>query len=463
MTASVVLIQPPESQRRFTRRGTLLPPLGLASVASALRQSGSRVRILDCEGQGLSWIDLTRDLERMKPDIVGITSTSFTMQQVARTARVAKETGAFVVVGGPHASLQPQSLLEAHVHVDAVVQNEGEITMTELVDRVERGADLGGVPGVAFRKDGRIVLNEPRTPIADLDTLPFPAWDIIPPGAWKNYWDPRCNAHPVVTLQTNRGCPYNCAFCSEFVIYGKGVRFRSAPKIVDEMEYCIERFGAKGVSIVDSIFTLRPALVEAVCDEIISRNLDVSWFCNSRVDSLRDGMLPKMKKAGCIRIYFGVETGTTDGLIQVNKKATLGQAVEALSACKRHGVRSEAGFIMGLPRQTRKDMLATVEFAKRLNADSTQFSILLPLPGTAVFDSMVEMGINIPDADGGFNLPNVSLCDLSCQELREMQKLAYRAVYLRPEYVLGQLRKIGRRTIKNDAARLAGFVRHMIG
>ena len=215
--------------------------------------------------------------------------------------------------------------------------------------------------------------------------------------------------------------------------------------------------------MVDSIFTLRPALVEAVCDEIISRNLDVSWFCNSRVDSLREDMLPKMKRAGCIRIYFGVETGTADGLIQVNKKATLEQAVDALSACKRHGVRSEAGFIMGLPRQTRKDMLETVEFAKRLNADSTQFSILLPLPGTAVFDSMVEMGINVPDADGGFNLPNVSLCDLSCRELREMQKRAYRTVYLRPEYVLGQLRKMGPHTIKNDVARLAGFVRYMIG
>lgn len=441
-----------------------MPPLGLASVASVLRQEGHRVGILDCGGQGLSWDDLAGDLERAKPDIVGITSTSFTVQQMARTARVAKEkTGAFVVVGGPHASLQPRPLLDAHEHVDAVVCNEGETTMAELVGRVESGAGLEGVLGAGFRRNGRTVMNEPRAPIADLDGLPFPAWDIVPPSAWKNYWDPRCNAHPVVTLQTNRGCPYSCSFCSEFVIYGKGVRFRSAPRIVDEIEYCTERFGAKGISVVDSIFTLRPALVEAVCDEIIARNLDVSWFCNSRVDSLREDLLPKMKRAGCIRIYFGVEAGTDDGLIRVNKKATLEQAVGALAACRKHGVRSEAGFIMGLPGQTRKDMQETIRFAKRLNADSTQFSILLPLPGTAVFDDMVEMGIDIPDAGSGFNLPKVSLCKLSCRELQKMQRLAYRSVYLRPGYVLGQLRKVGLRTIRNDAARLAGFVRYMTG
>lgn len=464
MAVSVTLIQPPESQRKFTRRGTLLPPLGLASLGSILRQKGSRVSILDCEGQRLSWNDLAAELERVKPDIVGITSTSFTVQQVARTARLAKErAGAFVVVGGPHASLQPRSLLDTCEHVDAVVLNEGEVTMSEMMEHLDGGAGLEGVPGVGFRKSDGIVLNESRMPIADLDGLPFPAWDLIPPGAWNNYWDPRCNAHPVVTLQTNRGCPYNCSFCSEFTIYGKGVRFRSAPRIVDEMEYCVERFGAKGISVVDSIFTLRSSLVEAVCDEIISRNLDVSWFCNSRVDSLREDILPKMKRAGCIRIYFGVEAGTEDGLIRVNKRATMEQAVKALSACRRHGVNSEAGFIIGLPGQTRGDMLEAVKFAKLLNADSTQFSILLPLPGTAVFDSMIEMGINAPDASGGFNLPSVSLCDLSCQELQEMQKFAYKAVYARPGYVLGQLRKMGPRTLKGDAARLMGFVRYMIG
>ena len=437
--------------------------MGLASVGGVLREKGHRVRILDCEGQGLSWSDLAGELKRTKPDVVGITSTSFTVQQVARTARVAKEeTGAFVVVGGPHATLRPLSLLEGHEHIDAVVQNEGEITMSELVDRLGKGEGLEGVLGAGFRGGDGTVMNGPRTPISDLDGLPFPAWDLVPPDAWNNYWDPRCNAHPVVTLQTNRGCPYNCSFCSEFAIYGKGVRFRGASGIVDEMEYCVERFGARGISVVDSIFTLRPALVEAVCDEMISRKLDVSWFCNSRVDSLCADLLPKMKRAGCIRIYFGVESGTDDGLALVNKRATRAQAVDAVSACRRYGVRSEAGFIIGLPGQSRKDMLETVRFAKLLNADSTQFSILLPLPGTAVFDTMVEMGIDVPDFGGGFNLPGVSLCELDRTELQEMQKFAYRAVYARPEYVLGQLRMVGLRTLKNDAARLAGFVRYMI-
>ena len=462
MSKSVVLVQPPESQRQFTRRGTLLPPLGLATVGSVLRQDGHAVRILDCEGQKLSWEGLAAELARSKPDIVGITSTSFTVRQVVKTAQVTDEnTDALVVVGGPHATVQPTSLLDDSEYIDITVQNEGEETMTELVRAVEAGSSFEGIDGIGFRKNGRVVLNKPRTPIANLDCLPFPAWDLIPQDAWKNYWEPRCNRHPVVTLQTNRGCPYQCTFCSEFTIYGKGVRFKTAARIADEISYCVDKLHVKGISIVDSIFTLRPKLVESVCDELISRKLDVLWFCNSRVDSLHERLLSKMKKAGCIRIYFGVEAGTNEGLAIVNKKATLSQASQAVSACKKHGVRTEAGFIIGLPSQTMADIRGTVEFAKSLNADSTQFSILLPLPGTKIYDNLMEAGAGFPKMAGGFNSPDISLCDLTCRELRDAQKWAYRSVYLRRQYVLDQLTKARLGSIVNDFSRLVGFVKYM--
>lgn len=462
MTKSIVLVQPPESQRQFTRKGTLLPPLGLVMVGSVLRENGHVVRIIDCEGQKLSWDGLATELRHSRPDIVGITSTSFTVKQVMKTAQIAGEnTDALVVVGGPHATVQPLSLLDDSGHVDVTVQNEGEVTMTEIVRAIERGVGLEDVDGIGFRKNGKAVLNRPRTPIADLDALPFPVWDLIPRDAWKNYWEPRCNGHPVVTLQTNRGCPYQCTFCSESTIYGRGVRFKTAARVVDEIDFCVNELHVKGISVVDSIFTLRPKLIESVCDEIISRNLKVSWFCNSRVDSLPEYLLSKMKKAGCIRIYFGVETGTSDELVQINKKATLSQARKAVAACKRHGVRTEAGFIIGLPGQTMADIRDTVEFAKVLNADSTQFSVLLPLPGTQIYDGLVEVGIDLPRMDGGFNSPGVSLCALTCEELRDAQKWAYRSVYLRRQYVLAQLRKTNLKGFVNDVSRLAGFVKYM--
>ena len=463
MSRSVVLVQPPESQRQFTRRGTLLPPLGLAMLGSVLRENGHAVRIVDCEGQKLSWDDLAAEMRRSRPDIVGITSTSFTVKQVVKTAQIADEnTDALVVVGGPHATVQPLSLLEGSGHVDVTVQNEGEETMLEIVRAFEADSGLEGVDGIGFRKSGKAVLNRPRAPIADLDSLPFPAWDLIPQDAWKNYWDPRCNGHPVVTLQTNRGCPYHCTFCSESTIYGKGVRFKTAARVVDEICHCVDELRVKGISVVDSIFTLRPKLVESVCDEIISRKLDVSWFCNSRVDSLPERLLAKMKKAGCIRIYFGVETGTSKGLVQINKKATLSQARSAVADCKRHGVRTEAGFIIGLPGQTMADICDTVEFAKVLNADSTQFSVLLPLPGTQIYDGLVEAGIDISTMGGGLNSPDVSLCELTCKELRDAQKWAYRSVYLRRQYVLTQLRKVGPKGLADDVFRLVGFVKYML-
>lgn len=460
----MLLVQPPQTQRGFTRSGTLLPPLGLATLAASLRLNDVDVKILDAEGQLSSWREISAEIASYRPDVVGITCTSYTVRQAAEVARISKEQShAITVIGGPHPSIDPVGLIRDFSEVDVTVQNEGEATIVDLVACLEGDRGLRLVDGIAFRSGGEVIVNKPRIQLRNLDDLPLPAWDLLPSRVWKNYWDPRAARFPIATLQTNRGCPHQCIYCSEPKVYGPGVRFKSAARVVDEIQYDQEKFGVREVSIVDSVFTLSPRKVEEICDEIAARRIDISWACNSRVDKIEPSILRKMKRAGCHRIYFGVETGSEEELPLIKKRTTLPQVRRAIRLCKDNAVHCEAGFILGLPGQDMRQIGRTVEFARTLNADSTQFSILLPLPGTAVFKMAEQMGIDLPNYwDAGFNAPRVTLCNLSVQQLLKAQKWAYRSVYFRPEYLLSQLRRIRSiADLRYDVSRLSRFARYM--
>lgn len=459
----VLLVQPPNSQRSFTRSGTLLPPLGLASVAAYLRLHDVCVKIVDAEGQRLGSLEIEREIHSYRADIVGITCTSFTVTPAIEVAKITKKvSSATTVIGGPHVSLNPHGLLKDFSEVDITVQNEGEITMLELTQCLEKGLDLRNVDGVSFRSRQGLTTNKPRT-MLNLDDLPQPAWDLLPRSVWKNYWDPRARRFPIATLQTNRGCPHQCIYCSEPKIYGRGVRFRTASNVVDEIQRDQEMLGIRELSVVDSVFTLWPKRVIEICDEIISRRLDISWACNSRVDTIRPDLLSKMKKAGCHRIYFGVETGSQDELPLIRKRITLDQVRRAVAICKKNMVHVETGFIIGFPRESMNQVKETIEFARSLSADSTQFSILLPLPGTEVYQMAAEMGIELPPYwNAGFNSPKVTLSALSVRELIRAQNWAYRRTYFKPRYLVEQLARIrSLNDLKYNISRIDRFLRYI--
>lgn len=437
-SSKVLLINPPT--KNFTRSGTLLPPLGLAYVASSLRKNRYDVQMIDSQARDMNYDQIKAEINECDPDVVGITCNSFTYGKALEVVRLAKKTvGAFTILGGPHPSAFPLQPLDECDELDATIIGEGEESVVRLMHALEARSDLEKVPGIGFRKEGSTTFT-PAEVIKDLDTLPFPAWDLLP---LDKYWDPHAKKTPIVTMLTSRGCPYHCAFCGDHIVFTHKVRTRSWDNVVDEIEYDVKKFGIREISFVDSIFTLFHKRVMEICEEIIARNIKVNWFCNARVNTVSESLLRGMRSAGCHRIYFGVESGSQSILNIIRKELTLQEAYRAIALAKKTGIHAEAGFVFGFPGEGIREIVQTVKFAKEINPDSAQFSLLSPLPGTSIFNELKSRGIDVPHWDDmGFNNPKVSVCSLSVLELKELQRWAYRKFYFRFDYLLSQLAQL---------------------
>ncbi|MCC6028100.1 MAG: B12-binding domain-containing radical SAM protein, partial [Archaeoglobus sp.] len=279
------------------------PPLGLGYLASVLRERGFKVRIIDDLVENLNFSDF---LKKIKDSlIVGITSTTPTFKSALEYAKKIKKAfpDIFVILGGVHVSFEPEKALK-NEFVDAVCIGEGERTIVELAERVESGRDLEDVKGIYFKKEDKIVKNPPREFIQDLDSIPFPAFDLMPLEKYSLLGE-RLEVFPMIT---SRGCPFSCRYCSSSLFMGRRFRARSAKNVADEIEWLVNDFNARHIAFGDDTFTLSKKRVAEICKEIKSRKLDITWSCSSRIDTIDRELLEIMKSAGCSAIYYGIES-----------------------------------------------------------------------------------------------------------------------------------------------------------
>jgi len=419
-------------------------PLGILSIASVLRTLGHQPKLYDRRVEPGGMPALLRAAETFRPDVVGISSLtveSDQMKEVARGIR-ARFPGAPILVGGPHATSYPETVLETP-EVDVAVIGEAERTIAELMPFLETGREPAPVKGIAYRRNGEVVIQEPQPYIEDLDSLPFPAWDLLNLEAYAvrrgmSTLDPR----PYMTLFTSRSCPYRCIYCHH--VFGKGFRARSPESVLEEMERLVRTYGIRDFEIVDDIFNLDKDRTRRICELIRERDLRVRLaFPNGlRADILTRELLRQMKEAGTVSASFAVETASPRLQKLIRKNLNLEKAREMINHSVDLGIISNAFFMLGFPTETREEILATIRFAVSLHLHTAQFFIVTPFLGTdmaRMFQEKYE-GLDTAFTDYDYNKGAYNLSEVDKEALFRLQRYANFRFYIHPRRILRILR-----------------------
>ena len=360
------------------------PPLGLGYIASYLRDRGVTVQLVDCTF--LNQEKALNKIQRSKPKIIGIQSMFSMKAKSIELADQLRNDCELLVAGGSLPTSNPEEYLSSF---DVVAVGEGEETMFEIVREFENGGDMSKIRGLVSRnaRTGHIVKTPARPFIENLDSIPFPSRDFFDNQSYKHYYK-NSFGYTTTSLITSRGCPFRCDFCSR-PVFGNDLRSRSAGNIADEVEE-VRNLGFDRIWFADDCFTLNRRRLIALCDELVKRNIRIGWECLSRVDTVDQEIVQKMKKAGCIRVFFGIESGNDSVLRLMKKEITVKQASDAVRTTKDAGVQVGAFFILGYPGENDRTVLDTVRFASSLPLDYLSFTLPYPIPGTPLFERVKD-------------------------------------------------------------------------
>ncbi len=383
----ILLINPPQTFYPGSESPAGNLPIGLMYLAAVLQKANYSVEILDAfmmgtgfqkNGEtktiGLSFEQISQEITARKPDIVGIAGP-FTAQieNAVKTSRVAKEVNPHIltVMGGPHVTLVPQEFLEETKTVDIAVIGEGEFTLLEIVQYFEGKKELSTIKGIAYRQDGNVIVNPHRPFLDDLDTLPYPAYDLVD---MEQYLSQRKIGYRsfqdrAISLITSRGCPFNCCFCAVNLHMGRSFRAHSAQYVLNHIQYVVEKYAVKNIFFEDDNLTLDLKRFETICEGITDRKIKIGWETPNgvRADCLNLELLKKMKQSGCKSVFVGVESGDQKILDKVIcKSLNLKRVVEFAQNSKKIGLKTGAFYIIGFPGETKENMQRTVDFALEL-------------------------------------------------------------------------------------------------
>lgn len=440
----VLFVNPPQTASKYKFMGVIAPPLGIAYMAGVLQENNIDVEILDASAEDMDFKDVEKELLKRKPDLVALTALTPTIGRALETAQIVKETlpDSIVVMGGYHPTFNFIETLEDE-NVDIVIRGEGEYIMLNLVQALENQSSLHDVKGIVFEdKNSKEIVVNPEAPlIQDLDELPFPALNLLP---MKKYRLLDMDTH-MTTMITTRGCPMQCSFCSSAAMHGKKIRERSVENIVDEIEYLKTNYDIDTIAFMDDTFTLKKRKVMAICDEILKRNIEIMWGCTSRVDTLDEKLLKKMKEAGCITIFIGVESADQQQLDNMCKNTTIAKIENAFKIAHKLKIRTIASVALGMPGDTKEIMNKTVKFVHKLKPNYAIYSLATPYPGTKFYKEAFEKNlIKIKDwSKYTLITPILETIDCSLNDMRKIQAKAFMKFYLRPHYIIRQFLQDG--------------------
>jgi radical SAM superfamily enzyme YgiQ (UPF0313 family) len=305
---------------------------------------------------------------------------------------------------------------------------------------------LEELPGLLWRRPATngapaaLIHNQGHPLLEDLDSLPFPARDLLDN---RLYRSPE-TGRPLTVIQGNRGCPAKCIFCPAGLMSGYTIRYRSPANIMAEIGECVTRFGIREFLFHGDTFTINKNWLIELCDRIIASDHKIRWGCNSRVDTIDEERAAKMRQAGCWVVAFGVETGDQEIMDKMRKGQQVERAAQAIAICKRNGLRTHAFFVIGTPWETRQTLERTYRFARRLDTDFFDFNIAYPLPGTELYEIAVRENLfEKTPGDAGYASAAVRTYQLSSRELTQWRRKALLAMYLRPGYILRTLARAG--------------------
>lgn len=391
-----ILIDPPsmevniseeEGLKQAKEEHACAPPLGLAYMAAVLQKNGIDVKIIDAKSLNMSHKEVSEVVENERPDLVGVTVFTSQLRSALLTCRGIREAypAAKIIVGGPHIHPLHNEVIQKDF-VDFCVRGEGESTMLELVDAISNGADLKKVRGITFKEADEIVVSPDRPFIQDLDTLPFPARELLPNHIYKGEIGGGERGR-FTYAATSRGCPFRCHFCS-VPRFWPIHRRRSVANVLDELEHISKRYEIRYVKFTDEMFHLDNKWTREFCQGMVERGLneEITWSCDSRVDTVSGDILEGMRRANCRVIFFGIEFGNQRILDFSGKGTTIAQIYKAIDMTKKAGISPTGNFMLGYPTETRETIEDTIALAKSLDLDFCSFSIVTPFPGSRLYE-----------------------------------------------------------------------------
>lgn len=416
-------------------------PIYLAYMVAVLEEAGVEVGFIDGVMEEMSIADFSRAVSSIRPDLVVIECSTPSIDYDLETARAVKDSvdGTSVALIGSHATFFHEEILSDNPAVDAICRGEAEMTVKELALSLSSGDDLRQVKSLSYREGEEVRVNPVRPLIQDLDSLPFPARHIV---RHDGYRAAIYSGDCPTAMVSSRGCPHHCIYCLwPETLYGHKFRARSAANVVDEMEHVVRDYGVDEIYFDDDCLTLSKKRVLEMCRLLLKRDVGVKWIVQSRVDTVDREVLTAMKEAGCHYILFGVESGSPRMLEIMKKRISLERVRQAFKDCRELGIRTQAFFLFGVPGETQETVEETIEFAKEIGADSTQFAIVVPHPGTELYETCMEHGWLVYDGWEDFAAENslIETDHLTREEVEEARIRAYRRYYFRPGLVAKSL------------------------
>lgn len=431
-------------------------PLGTLYVATAIKKAGHDVRFFN--GAFMTHSEILSKVIDYKPRFVGLYSTTFGWEKAMRTASDIKAAikDVFIVAGGPYPIAMKGACLKEADDLDAVVTGEGEITVVELLARLDGDRNLSDVHGIAYKTNGNIKENPTRKLIDNLDSVPFPSRELLGDSDKCVPAPATYRKRPVAVVITSRGCDRKCIFCFQIdKNRSSPIRYRSIDNVLDEIELCLSQ-GYKEIKFIDDTLCADYKRAMALADGIIERGLDFTWFASAVVNQVDERLLRAFKKAGCWAILFGAESGVQKHLNTTKKGITLAQTRKAVSLAKKSGLTVFTSFVFGIPGETFSDGLKTIDFACELDPHFANFHALTPFPGTQLYDHADKYGsVSNNLADYTYQGAAFVTPTLSRDQIRHLRQTAFKRFYSRPLFILRRM--VGLRTLHDARVAFTGL------
>lgn len=434
----------------FTREG---PDLGLGYLAACLQRDGHTVQICLGPRKFASPSAFSDFVRQARFDLFGIKVMACSLMATRETIRLIRDVDpkATIILGGPHVSGAPHRIFDLLPEADYAFHGESEIGLVEFVNKFSSAripdSELGKIPNLVWRKGSQTIVND-REFVIDLDTLPFPAWDLMKPNEFPQipHFNGYVRKYPMAPIVLTRGCPNRCTYCGAELINGRRIRSRSVENVMEEIELLTTQFGVREIHLYDSNCAHPRAPLRQVCERIIANKIDIVWNAPNgiRLDSIDKDLAVLMRQSGCYQVSVGIESGSPRILEQIRKGLSLDTVRENVSILREAGIEVIGLFMLGFPGETAAEIKQTISLAMDLPLTAASFAILCPLPGTEIYAQVFgdrDLDIDVLNSLDFTSYKN-NLSQVPANQLRRIQKKAYWRFHLRPhiiKYFLGNI------------------------
>jgi radical SAM superfamily enzyme YgiQ (UPF0313 family) len=454
-----------------TQYHSSMPNLGLGYLSACLNKEGHEVKLWLNNNKLHDRFSFAALMQRERFDVIGFQMMSSAINKVNEKIALIGDSindKAKIILGGAHVSGDPHNIFDLIPEADYGFHGEAEAGIVEFARKITNvaifHAEINKIPNLIYRNGSGTTVN-PCEFIKNLDGIPFPAWELMPPEKFPIIpFNGYSRRYPIAPMILTRGCPNECTFCAASVVNGHNIRSRSTENVLEEIKLLIEKFRVKEIQFFDSNCAHQHGPLRDVCRRIISDNIDVTWCAPNgiRVDSIDEELAALMKRSGCFQVNIGIESASPRILKNIRKAISPAMVREKIVLLRKNGIEVVGFFMIGFPGETDSEIKQTISFARQLPLTAASFSILSPLPGTEIYKQLCKNKKMKKEDLGLLDFINYhnQLSEVSYDKLRKIQKEAYLHFYLRPrilKYLLKNLNSFSKISFLMHRAYLDSF------